>query len=411
MRDANDVLMQDGPEAVRRMNDEAKVYTNNALRVELESGLKSGSLLPTGYISLEGVNIEPPRDLIKGILTEQGVNLVVGQSGSGKSCIMASAARALATGLDWFGRKVRGPVGVLYYATEGYSSMARRLPAELKHHDIDEAVPIVLSRGGLNLSDDKQFAQFLRELVQVRRYFAARFGVHRMVVIIDTIAAAASLKDENSNAEVSGLYGRLRQIADHIEGLVIGVHHLGKNAEAGPRGASASRAAADQIISVLADRDESSGTVSNRRIVISKARDGEEGPIANFTLTFVELGIDEDDEPFGAVVAEPADGEAIRSQKKPTPAQKTFIAAFDEALSESGRDHEPMKSQDVPGPTVLAVPVEEVKEEFYRRWATGETDPVKRADTTRKAFKRALHTTSGFATEANDSGEELIWRT
>jgi hypothetical protein len=63
------------------------------------------------------------------------------------------------------------------------------------------------------------------------------------------------------------------------------------------------------------------------------------------------------------------------------------------------------------GPEVRAVDVQKVRAEFERRYATGEADPKKRADASRKAFKRTVAELppQQFATETRDS-RELIWK-
>ena len=52
------------------------------------------------------------------------------------------------------------------------------------------------------------------------------------------------------------------------------------------------------VLSVIADRKELTGEISGRELALAKARDGIEGPIAPFALTFAKLGVDEDGEGF-----------------------------------------------------------------------------------------------------------------
>ena len=62
------------------------------------------------------------------------------------------------------------------------------------------------------------------------------------------------------------------------------------------------------------------------------------------------------------------------------------------------------------GPTVRAVDVQAVRLEFERRYATGEADPKKRSEASRKAFKRTMaELPAQFATEAQE-GRELVWK-
>ncbi len=81
--------------------------------------------------------------------------------------------------------------------------------------------------------------------------------------------------------------------------------------------------------------------------------------------------------------------------------------AFDEVLMNHGRDVQVRGS----GETVRAITVEEMKPEFRRRYATGETDGDKAAATIRQALKRALSSCPkhGFRTAVWDQ-EEWLWR-
>jgi hypothetical protein len=69
------------------------------------------------------------------------------------------------------------------------------------------------------------------------------------------------------------------------------------------------------VLSVLADRDDATGEAKNRRLALTKARDGIEGPIAPFSLRFVPLGQDDDGASFGTcavttLIAPPTAGTA-----------------------------------------------------------------------------------------------------
>jgi hypothetical protein len=144
------------------------------------------------------------------------------------------------------------------------------------------------------------------------------------------------------------------------------------------------------VLSVVADRNELTGEVAGRELALAKARDGIEGPIAPFALTFAELGLDEDSDPFGTCIVEPRFGDPLRSSKKKVrrePASfRTFRAAFTEALDTAGQTIRVRGD----GPAVRAVNVANVRTEFGQRYATGETDLAKRTDAQRKAFTRAM---------------------
>jgi hypothetical protein len=65
---------------------------------------------------------------------------------------------------------------------------------------------------------------------------------------------------------------------------------------------------------------------------------------------------------------------------------RTFRDAFTEALDTSGKFIH-VRSD---GPQVRAANVNDVKWQFNKRWATGESDPQKRSEAQRKTFDRLL---------------------
>lgn len=188
------------------------------------------------------------------------------------------------------------------------------------------------------------------------------------------------------------------------------VHHYGKTEETGLRGSSAYRGGADVVLSVLANRNQVTGEVTERSLNLAKTRFGEEGPISGFNLKFVQLGADDDGEAYGACVVEPAAGLPLSMSNKRAPKDPLPIVALKGAFSEAIASH----GRDVPvmgdGPTVRAVTVENLRGEFRRRYATGETDTEKAGNTVRQALKRALAACPkhGFRTASWD-GEEWLW--
>ena len=102
----------------------------------------------------------------------------------------------------------------------------------------------------------------------------------------------------------------MRRIGDAIAALVVPIHHYGKNAAVGLRGASAWRANADFVLSVMADIDPQTGNVTNRQLAVAKDRDGAQGALTPFTLKPVELGLDDSGRPWGSMVAVAAEGTA-----------------------------------------------------------------------------------------------------
>ena len=182
---------------------------------------------------------------------------------------------------------------------------------------------------------------------------------------------------------------RLREhayISDSIGLVVIPIHHFGKDAGTGLRGASAWRGAADVVISVTGDIDPLKRRTHNRALAIAKARDAEQGPIAPFRLDYVKLGIDKDGEEFGScVVLEDPE----RPKNVPRNQVPKWVPIFDtackRALSEHGQE------LIVDSGKVRAVELRHVRANFCGTYVTGD-EVLKRA---KQTSEKAWQTGSG----------------
>ncbi|KNY19135.1 hypothetical protein AKJ13_29420 [Methylobacterium sp. ARG-1] len=372
---------------------------------------------PTGSEPLFGftfdgeVPADPPRYLVKHLLPAEGVAMLGGQSGAGKTFTAVDLAVSLATEQPFFGRRIVEPVGTLILAAEGAGTLAGRIEAARKARASGEHLPIAWMGAVPNLADPEEVKGLLPKIRAVDARMRKMFDVRLGVIIIDTLAAAFALKDENDAAEAQQALRHMRMLGEPLGALVMPVHHYGKSEETGLRGSSAYRGGADAVLSVLADRNQVTGEVTTRSLNLAKTRCGEEGPIAAFSLRFTQLGIDEDGDPFGACVIDPAlDQPPPSTRKAPQKDPLPIVAlkgAFDEVMLTHSRDVK-VRGQ---GATVQAITVEELRPEFRRRYATGETDGEKAANTIRQALKRALSACPkhGFTTATWD-GEEWLWK-
>jgi hypothetical protein len=127
------------------------------------------------------------------------------------------------------------------------------------------------------------------------------------VVVLDTLNRAAPGADENDSKSMGQVIGASKQLQTLIGGLVVLVHHTGKDASKGLRGHSSLHAALDAAIEVRRDGDR-------REWVIAKSKDGEDGEAHPFKLDVVELGTDEDGEPITSCTVHPMEKitEALR---------------------------------------------------------------------------------------------------
>ena len=401
---------------VRPDQPESSVYDRWHFRGPQPVPNNSGIDAPLIGFSFDGdTPPEPPRFLVKHLLPAEGVAILGGQSGAGKTFTAIDLAAAAGTGQPFFGRRIVERVGTLILAAEGAGTLPGRIEAVRKAKSDGNPLPIAWMGAVPNLADADEVKALVPKIRAVDLLMRERFGMRLGLIVIDTLAAAFALKDENDAAEAQQALRHMRMLGEPLGALVLPVHHYGKTEDTGLRGSSAYRGGADAVLSVLADRKQVTGEVGSRSLNLAKTRHGEEGPIAGFSLRFVQLGMDEDDEPFGACVIDPALNEPPPSMIRQAPKDSLPIVAlrgaFDEVLTTRGRDVRVRGD----GETVRAITVNEIRDEFRRRYATGEDeqedDGARVQARVRQALKRALDACPkhGFLTAAWN-GEEWLWR-
>jgi len=204
------------------------------------------------------------------------------------------------------------------------------------------------------------------------------------LVVIDTLAAYFALKDENDNAEVGTFMARLGKLARDMNVLIMPIHHMGKNAEGGIRGASAFGAGADGALAVLAKIDPQTGEVDGARsLSLAKTRSDNPGPLTAFSISQELIGRDRDNDPItpGYVVYSSVGTSA--NGKPPPRGVRDLIDSINEALLTHGVDmqvFEDAKPRKV-------VRIDHVRDEFNRRHGVGDSVDPKGAK--RQAYKRA----------------------
>ena len=154
------------------------------------------------------------------------------------------------------------------------------------------------------------------DLVQAARAAGFAGGV----LAIDTLNRAAPGMDENDSKSMGEAIGALKAIQAALGGLVLLVHHTGKDATKGLRGHSSLHAALDAAIEVTRDGDR-------REWKMNKSKDGEDGEAHPFRLDVVEVGTDEDGEPITScvIVPEESTDETFRRNLPPKSGNQRII--------------------------------------------------------------------------------------
>lgn len=309
--------------------------------------------------------LPPPTWAVDGVIPQNGIGVFYGASGSGKTFAALDMACAIVRGIPWYGRQlVRG--NVLYIAAEG--RLGERLRAYCEHHGIDPAelsgLRILQSR--INLMD--RMAD-LPELIEAIR--ALNMGPWT-ICIIDTLNRAMAGANENASEDMGLAIDAAYQVAEATLGVVMFVHHSGKDETKGSRGHSSLRAACDFELSIKRDGDA-------RTITLEKSRDGEDG-IAIGTYALLPAA--------DSVVCSPYDEPQEAGQKAPnmTPAERiafeTLYEMLDDFRYRKTSDPEIREHGARPGQYVIRI--DDWREMIYSR--LGSDTPT---GTKRQTFNRA----------------------
>lgn len=313
------IAMPDSKPSNYDANDYAQEFGTGALSALLER--PQAPLMRFKLLSGDDLcNAPPMRWMVRGVLPVDGLAALYGASGSGKSFLMLDIAAAVAGGdYEWFGRRVT-QCPVTYVCLEGEAGIGKRVKAwsQRNNKPVPDALRFITQPFDL-LSDDAP------ELAKA----VIAGGGGGGLVILDTLNRAAPGADENSSVDMGNLIAASKSLQSLTGGLVLLVHHTGKDATKGLRGHSSLYAALDGAIEVTA-------TDTRRAWSVAKCKDDVTGDAHPFKLEIVPVGVDDEGDEITSCVAVPDDSaEAARQAKRPTLRSNQRIA--NEALGEALR--------------------------------------------------------------------------
>ncbi len=265
--DCNDLARRDGLEALRELLTAA-----TAPRYKLLGSADLRALPPLAW-------------RVRGVLPASGVAALYGPSASGKSFLALDVAAAIAEGAPWFGcRVVRAPV--VYVCLEGEAGFRLRVAAwETRNgRPLPGDLGVVLQ--SFHLADPRDVLDL------------AKVAPAGGVLFLDTLNRAAPLADENSSRDMGGILESVKGLQRAMGGLVVLVHHTGKDSTKGLRGHSSLLAAMDAAVEVSRNDDR-------REWRVAKSKDGADDGLAHpFKLAVVELGTDDHGDPITSCAVE-----------------------------------------------------------------------------------------------------------
>lgn len=242
----------------------------------------------------------PMRWMVYGVLPAEGLAALYGASGSGKSFLILNIGCAVAAGDNyWFSRRIiQSPV--TYACLEGEAGIGKRLKAWSLYfkRPLPDALRFITQPFDLLSNDVPELAKAV-----------VSSGGAGGLVIIDTLNRAAPGADENSSVDMGKMIAAAKQLQSLIGGLVLLVHHTGKDATKGLRGHSSLYASLDAAIEVVK-------TNTRREWSIAKSKDDVTGDAHSFKLEIVQIGYDTEGEEITSCVAECDDSKEVLQKRK-----------------------------------------------------------------------------------------------
>ena len=273
----------------------------------------------------EAVKMTPPAELVKGLVPAVGVGQFFGDTGTFKTFVMLQVGLHVSEGWALAGRAVkRRPV--VYLMLEGETGLSKRTRA-LDRWRLGLGRELTGSYmfwpRAFSLGGDED----ARALVDSLR----AYGLEGALVIVDTQSQASPGLDEDRARDMTLVLSRARYIAESIRGVVLLIHHTGKNAANGQRGSSAQKANLDFVLEAR--------RLSDKRVAVTtaKEKDSPSNQMLAFDIRIVGVGEDEDGEPATSCVAVPVEGEVEMPKTSPlTPTLDRALDTLRDALRACG---------------------------------------------------------------------------
>ena len=348
--------------------------------IESEEHLDAPPLHVLSYDEM--VAMPEPEWLIEGVIQEATAGLLFGKSNAFKSFLGIDLMCSVATGTPWHGIEVKGPLPVLYVATEGARGVGKlRIPGWMDEHEIAPELRrnVTLYPQEIALDDDEAVAALLKTCayIKARRTLAEGGKVANpddptgavALVVIDIFGSSMGgpeTSDETARAWVRNVNRIMREIGC----AVFVIAHSGWADETRARMHTHFWGSFDSRMKADGDRDKLTTVLT-----IDRHKDADSTGEWGFRMEKVAT-------PTGGTTLVPRLCDDVETGQKRRVSGKPAVAlqALSEALIEHGRR--------VAGPSYPSCPVvslEDWKAMCARHGLTDSDNP----DTLKKSFQRA----------------------
>lgn len=307
--DANDLAQRDGFDVLAVLLESAKEPPKPEPRYKLLGSDDLRALPPLAW-------------RVRAVLPAVGLAALYGPSASGKSFLAFDMAAAIAEGVPWFECRTEA-APVVYAALEGEAGFKLRALAweQRRARKLPDGLRMMLQPFKLTEPQD------VADLAAVVPAGA--------VVIVDTLNRAAPTADENSSRDMGEILEAAKTLQGLTGGLVVLVHHTGKNTAAGLRGHSSMFAAMDAAIEVSRDG-------MRREWKVAKSKDGKDGDAHPFALAVETLGTDDGGDPVtSCVVVRDTAAQDVRAVKLPQGGNQRLVLEALRPMFKDGRSGKP----------------------------------------------------------------------
>lgn len=277
------------------------------LDADIQAHARPARFIPIG--AAEVLKRPPPAWAVRSVFPSQGLGGIYGPTGSGKSFLEIDLVASMAESMPWFGHGVDTEHRVVVLVLEGEGGFRNRIAAwEIaRGRTFPTSVKFIFEPFNLLEGADVE---------DLANSIALDGGTD--VLVVDTLNRATPGADENSSRDASLMLKNLKWLQQTLGGLVLVIHHTGKDETRGMRGHSSLIAAMDAAIEVRR-------TADRREWSVAKSKDDVDGQVHAFMLERITLPDDSTGFPVTSCVIQLDDAPVDNTPRPPNRGNQRII--------------------------------------------------------------------------------------